>query len=67
MQSQFDLLGALVPTIAAWFVLSLAIFIPVDALLTRGGFYRLCWHTPLARFALFVCFFCSGALVASHH
>jgi hypothetical protein len=67
MQSQFDLLGALVPTIAAWFVLSLAIFVPVDALLTRGGFYRLCWHAPLARFALFVCLFCGSALAVSHH
>ena len=27
MQSQFDLLGAFVPTIAAWFVLSLAMFV----------------------------------------
>jgi hypothetical protein len=64
MQSQFDLLGAFVPTIAAWLVLSLAIFVPVDALLTRRGFYRLCWHAPLA---LFVCLFCGSALVATHH
>ena len=67
MQPQFDLLGAFVPTIAAWFVLSLAIFVPVDALLTRRGFYRLCWHAPLARFALFVCLFCGSALAATHH
>ena len=65
MQSQFDLLGAFVPTIAAWFVLSLAVFVPVDALLTRRGFYRLFWHAPLARFALFVCLFCGGALAVS--
>jgi hypothetical protein len=32
MQSQFDLLGAFVPMIAAWFVFSLAVFVPVDAL-----------------------------------
>ena len=61
MQSEFDLLGAFVPTIAAWFVLSLAIFVAVDALLTRGGFYRLFWHVPLARFALFACLFSGGA------
>jgi hypothetical protein len=67
MQSQFDLLGALVPAIAAWFVLSLAVFVPVDALLTRRGFYRLFWHAPLARFALFVCLFCSSALVTTSH
>ena len=67
MQSQFDLLGAFVPTIAAWFMLSLAIFVPVDTLLTWGGFYRLFWHPPLARFAFFVCLFCSGALLVSNH
>jgi Protein of unknown function (DUF1656) len=67
MRSQFDLLGVFVPTIAAWFVLSLAIFVPVDALLTWRGFYRLCWHAPLTRFALFVCLFCGGILVATYH
>ena len=67
MQSQFDLLGAFVPTIAAWFVCSLAVFALVDALLTRRGFYRLFWHAPLARFALFVCLFCGSALVVTHH
>jgi hypothetical protein len=66
MQSQFDLLGAFVPMIAAWFVLSLAVFIPVDALLTRRGFYRLFWHAPLVRFALFVCLFCGGALTVTN-
>jgi len=60
-------LGAFVPTIAAWFVLSLAIFVPVDALLTRGGFYRLFWHAPLARFAVFACLFCGGALAVINH
>jgi hypothetical protein len=33
--------------------------------LTRAGIYRLFWHEPLARFALFVCLFCGGGLVAS--
>ena len=64
MRSQFDLLGAFVPTIVAWFVLSLAIFVPIDALLTSRGFYRLFWHAALARFALFVCLFCGSALIA---
>jgi hypothetical protein len=67
MQSQFDLLGAFVPTIAAWFVFSLAVFVPVDALLTRRGLYRLFWHAPLARFALFACLFCGSALVVPTH
>jgi hypothetical protein len=67
MRSQFDLLGAFVPMLAAWFVLSLAIFAVVDALLTWRGFYRHFWHAPLARFALFVCLFCGGALAVSSH
>ena len=67
MQSQFDLLGAFVPTIAAWFVLSLAVFVPADALLTRSGLYRLFWHAPLARFALFVCLFCGAALAVANN
>jgi hypothetical protein len=65
MRSQFDLLGAFVPTFAAWLVLSLAMFVPIDALLTSRGFYRLFWHAPLARFALFVCLICGGAMVVT--
>jgi hypothetical protein len=67
MQSQCDFLGAFVPMIAVWFVLSLAVFVPVDTLLTWRGFYRLFWHAPLARFALFVCLFCGSALVVPNH
>jgi hypothetical protein len=67
MQSEFDLVGAFVPMIVVWFVLALAIFVPVDALLTWRGFYRLFWHPPLARFALFVCLFCGGGLVLTNH
>jgi hypothetical protein len=48
-------------------VLSLAVFVPFDVLLTRCGFYRLFWHAPLARFALFVCLFCGSALVVTNH
>lgn len=67
MQSQFDLMGTFVPTIAAWFVLSLVVFVPLDVVLTRRGFYRLFWHEPLARFALLVCLSCGGALVLANH
>ena len=62
MRSDLDVLGAYVPTLALWLVISLAIFVAVDTLLTRCGFYRLFWHAPLARFAVFVCLFCGGAL-----
>jgi hypothetical protein len=65
MNSELDVLGAFLPTIAGWFVLSLAMFIPVDALLTARGIYRLFWHAPLARFAIFICLFCGGGLTVS--
>lgn len=66
MRSDLDIVGAYVPTLALWFVISLAIFVAVDTLLTRRGFYRLFWHAPLARFAVFVCLFCGGALVMTN-
>jgi hypothetical protein len=65
MLSEFDLLGVFVPTLAVWFVVALAVFVPIDAILTRWGLYRLFWHPPLFRFALFVCFFCASALLAT--
>jgi hypothetical protein len=65
MFGEIDLLGAFVPTIAAWLVIALIIFVIADSLLTRGGFYRLFWHPPLVRFAMFVCLFCAGGLIAS--
>jgi protein AaeX len=67
MHSELDVLGAFAPMIAGWFVLSLAIFVPVDALLTRRGIYRLFWHAPLARFALFICLFCGSGLIVSSY
>jgi hypothetical protein len=36
-------------------------------LLTWCGLYRLFWHAPLARFALFVCLFCGGALTTTNY
>lgn len=66
MRSDLDIVGAYVPTLALWFVISLAIFVAIDTLLTRRGFYRLFWHEPLARFAFFVCLFCGGALVVAN-
>ena len=61
MLSEIDLLGAFVPGILVWFVVS-AVFLFADALLTRAGFFRLFWHAPLARFALFSILFCTVGL-----
>ena len=58
MFSEVDVLGAFVPILVVWLALALGIFVIADALLTKVGFFRLFWHAPLARVALFVAFFC---------
>jgi protein AaeX len=66
MHFDLDLVGAFVPGIALWLLAGLLVFLGLDALLTRWGFYRLFWHPPLARFALFGCLFSGlGLLLAS--
>lgn len=65
MHFELDTLGAFVPAIAIWLVASVIIFVAVDVLLTWWGFYRLFWHPPLARFALFGCLFCGLGLLLS--
>ena len=65
MFNEIDLLGAFVPAIAAWLVFSLAVFVIVDLLLTKAGFFQMFWHAPLARFGLYACLFCVGGLILS--
>jgi Protein of unknown function (DUF1656) len=65
MFAEIDLLGAFAPAIAVWFVASLVLFMPIDLLLTKSGFYRAFWHTPLVRLALFAILFNGGGLALS--
>jgi Protein of unknown function (DUF1656) len=65
MFAEIDFLGAFVPAIAAWFLASVGLFVPLDVLLTKSGAYRLFWHPPLVRFALFAIIFCGGSLELS--
>jgi protein AaeX len=65
MFTDIDVLGAFVPAIAVWLFASLVMFILIDALLSKAGFYRLFWHTALVRVCLFACWFCAGGLVLS--
>ncbi len=67
MLFDLDMAGAFVPGIAIWLVGGLLVFLGLDAILTRWGFYRLFWHAPLGRFALFVCLFCGSALVVANY
>jgi len=62
MQSETSVLGALVPTLLLYFVAAVLLFFVLDWPISRLGVYRLFWHPPLARFALFVCLFSALSL-----
>jgi Protein of unknown function (DUF1656) len=40
-----------------YFLAAVALFLAADQLAKPLGFYRLVWHPPLVRLALFICFF----------
>ncbi len=65
MFTEVDVLGAFVPGIAVWLFGSLVIFMVLDVLLTKAGFYRLFWHPALARASLFACWFCAVGLAST--
>jgi hypothetical protein len=48
---------ALVPGLLVLFVVSLLLLWLLDWLAGRFGLYRLVWHPPLFRLAMFVCVF----------
>jgi hypothetical protein len=62
MFSEVDVLGAFVPILVVWLALAFGIFVIADALLTKVGFFRLFWHAPLARLALFAALVCGVGL-----
>ena len=64
MLREISLFGALTPSLLLYFLGSIPIFIALDRLVSRLGAYRLLWHPPLARFALFVCLFCGLSLLS---
>ena len=57
MLREFPLFGALAPSLLAYFLGAGALFVVIDRIFTRVGFYRLAWHPALARFGLFLCVF----------
>lgn len=56
MLREIGLFGALAPSLLLYFLAAVALFL-VDRLASRLGAFRLFWHPPLARLALFVCLF----------
>jgi hypothetical protein len=65
MLREIGLFGALVPSLLLYFLASIALFLVIDRLALPLGLYRLVWHPPLVRLALFVCLF-SGLVLFTH-
>jgi hypothetical protein len=57
MLREIGLPGALVPSLLLYFLAAIPLFLVVDRLVSPLGFYRLVWHPPLVRLALFVLLF----------
>lgn len=63
MPREIALGDALVPGLLVLFLLSLALLWLLDWIAGRYGLYRLVWHPPVFRLALFVCVFGGIALL----
>jgi hypothetical protein len=57
MLREIALFGAGVPSVLFYFLAAVALFLAVDQLAKPLGLYRLVWHPPLVRLALFICLF----------
>ena len=57
MLREISLFGALMPSLLLYFLTAIPLFLAIDRLASPLGIYRLVWHPPLARLALFVCLF----------
>ena len=57
MLREVDLFGGLAPSLLLYFLAAVVLFLVIDRTLSPIGFYRLVWHPPLVRLALFVCLF----------
>jgi len=57
MLREIGLFGAGVPSVLAYFLTAIPLFLVIDRLASPLGLYRLVWHPPLVRLALFGCLF----------
>lgn len=65
MLREIALFGALVPSLLLYFLAAIPLFLMIDRLAAPLGFYRLVWHPPLVRLALFACVFSGLVLLTS--
>ena len=66
MLREIALFGALAPSLLIYFLAAVPLFLVVDRIASPLGFYRLVWHPPLVRLALFVCLLCGLVLFSGH-
>jgi len=62
MLREIPVFGALIPSIAVYFLAAVLLFLVIDRLASPLGLNRLVWHPPLVRLALFACLFSSLVL-----
>jgi protein AaeX len=63
MLREVPLFGALAPSLLLYFLGAILLFLLADKLASKIGLYRLVWHPPLVRLALFVCLFAGLVLI----
>lgn len=65
MLREVGLFGALAPSLLLYFLAAIPLFLVIDRLAWPLGFYRLVWHPPLVRLALFACVFSGIVLLTA--
>ncbi len=66
MLREVALFGALAPTLLLYFLAAIPLFLVIDRIASPLGLYRLVWHPPLARLALFACVLSGLVLFTAH-
>ena len=66
MLREIALFGALAPTLLLYFLAAIPLFLMIGRLASLLGFYRLVWHPPLVRLALFACVFSGLVLFTAY-
>ena len=64
MLREINLFGGLASSLLLYFLIATGVFLLLDrGVISPLGFYRLVWHPPLVRLALFVCLFAAIVLL----
>ena len=66
MLREIGLFGGLAPSLLLYFLAAIPLFLVIDRLASPLGLYRLVWHPPLVRLALFACLFSGLVLLTGY-